>query len=470
MVYNSFLFVWLFPVIFCLYHFISNFGQRTRQSLYFRNLFLLCTSYALYYYYNQLMVFVLLAVTLVSYTSAIVIEKIPCEHKRARQFSIACAVLLNLLPLLTFKYYDFFCINLLTLGIALKPLTLVAPLGISFFTFQALGYLFDVYNKRITADHHILNYTLFVSFFPSITSGPINRYADIAPQFKQPVTFRYDRITRGARMLLWGMFLKVVIADRLALYSRPVFEEYTTYSGSSLLMASILYTLQIYADFAGYSLQAIGASVLLGIQLKQNFCRPYFAQSVGDFWRRWHISLSQWLRDYVYIPLGGSRCSKPRCYVNIMITFLVSGIWHGANWTFILWGLLHGAAQALEKAVGIKPIHGKQRWLQLIRIAYTFCFVNLAWIFFNMPTVKDACCVIERIFCDQDMHFAIFEKYIVVFILMMLCRDLACELRPASDPLEHKNPIVRWSTYIIVFTSIALFGVFDSSQFIYARF
>ena len=292
--------------------------------------------------------------TAVTYFTAIFVEK--SKHPK---IVLTAGVLLGLIPLVFFKYYNFISesitemLTFLGLKFQLKGLNWAIPIGISFFTFQALGYIWDVYYKRIRAEKDFLIYALFVSFFPSILSGPINKASLIIPQLKKiRPYFDYNKAVGGLKILLWGMFMKVVVADRVGLYVDTVFPRYMHFTGLSCFTASLLYTVQIYADFGGYSLMAIGVGKLLGFELTENFRRPYFAVSVTDFWHRWHISLSTWLKDYIYIPLGGSRCSKLRNYWNIFVTFLVSGIWHGANWTFIVWGCMHGICQIIEKMLG----------------------------------------------------------------------------------------------------------------------
>ena len=347
---------------------------------------------------------------------------------------------------------------------------------ISFFTFQALGYFFDVYYKKIEAENDLLTYALFISFFPSILSGPINKASLVIPQLKnmRPY-FDYGKAIGGLKMLLWGMFLKVVVADRVALYVDTVLPNYMNYTGVTCFIASIFYTIQIYADFAGYSLMAIGVGKVLGFELTENFRRPYFAVSVTDFWRRWHISLSTWLKDYVYIPMGGSKCSKMHNYWNIFVTFLVSGIWHGANWTFIVWGIWHGIAQIIEKAMGQQKC--EYGWLgKSVKIIITFLLVNFAWIFFRMPTLGDACGVIAHIFdVHQSMALEITSKHIFVLMMMgtilLFIKDWTDEFAPNRLKLfDNKNRLVRWASYLSVIILILLTGVFDAGQFIYANF
>lgn len=381
-----------------------------------------------------------------------------------------------------FKYFSFIneqvyiILSVLGLRYNLQGLNWAIPIGISFFTFQALGYLFDVYYKIIEVEKDFLTYALFISFFPSILSGPINKASLVIPQLKslRPY-FDYAKAVDGLKMLLWGMFMKVVVADRVALYVDTVIPNYMNYTGVTCFVASIFYTIQIYADFAGYSLMAIGVGKVLGFELTENFRRPYFALSVTDFWHRWHISLSTWLKDYVYIPLGGSRCSKIRNYWNIFVTFLVSGIWHGANWTFIVWGILHGLVQIFEKAIGQQRCE-YDRFGKTVKIVITFLLVNFAWIFFRMPTVSDACNIMIRIF-DYNLPMSIYASsisnmsLIVMATLVLLMKDFTDEFMPGQLELfNNRHRMIRWGAYCLTLTMIMLFGVFGADQFIYANF
>lgn len=319
-------------------------------------------------------------------------------------------------------------------------------------------------------------YALFVSFFPSILSGPINKASLVIPQLKSLRPY-FDSVKAvgGLKMLLWGMFMKVVVADRVALYVDIVLSNYENYTGLSCFMASLLYTVQIYADFAGYSLMAIGVGKVLGFELTENFCRPYFAVSVTDFWHRWHISLSTWLKDYVYIPLGGSRCSRLRNYWNIFVTFFVSGIWHGANWTFIVWGCIHGVCQIVEKMLGLQKC--SNGWFgKSIKIVITFLIVNFAWLFFRMPTLTDACGVVARIF-DPTLPMTLFTEklfmppFIPLVVTLLLLKDLRDEFFPQRFLLMNNKKLwIRWATYVMLIVTILVAGVFGSDQFIYAKF
>lgn len=471
MIYNSFNFIVLFPLIFLLYYAIpARYGKA-------RNLYLLAVSYLLYLQWKPVYALILLGVTAVTYLSALAVEK--ARHPKR---ILTAGVLLALLPLVFFKYFNFInesiadALAVVGLSFQLPGLNWAIPIGISFFTFQALGYLWDVYYKRQEAEHDFLVYALFVSFFPSIISGPINKASLVIPQLKslRPY-FDYAKAVEGLKMLLWGMFMKVVVADRVALYVDTVLPSYENYTGLSCFVASILYTVQIYADFAGYSLMAIGVGKTLGFELTENFRRPYFAVSVTDFWHRWHISLSTWLKDYVYIPLGGSRCSKIRNYWNIFVTFLVSGIWHGANWTFIVWGCMHGVCQIIEKMLGQQKCN--YGWFgKTVKIVITFLIVNFAWIFFRMPTLGDACGVIAKIFdFSQSMTVEIPSRHNFLFIIigvsMLLIKDASDEFAQNQIRLfDSRYKLVRWSTFVSIMLMILLIGVFDAGQFIYANF
>lgn len=471
MIFNSLQFIFVYPLLFLLYYAIPAKHGRLR------NMYLLAVSYALYISWKPSGALVLLFVTAVTFLAAKAVERV----KRPKSM-LALATALAILPLLAFKYLNFINDNvesiLQTMGcsVSLPGLNWAIPIGISFFTFQAVGYIWDVYHKRIKAEKNFLTYALFVSFFPSILSGPINKAALMLPQFNNPrPAINYSKIVEGMKMLLWGMLMKTVVADRAGLYVDAVLPKYSHFSGLTCFVASLLYTIQIYADFAGYSLMAIGVGKTLGFELTENFRRPYFSYSVTDFWRRWHISLSTWLKDYIYIPLGGSRCSKARNYFNIIVTFLVSGIWHGANWTFIIWGLWHGVAQVVEKMLGQQKCN-YGTWGKAVKIAVTFMLVNFAWIFFRMPTISDATGVIMRIF-DFSQPLTLFYDDIdtllltIISVIVLIIKDWRDEFFPNRIPLMNsRHLVVRWATYISLAIMILLMGVFGAEQFIYANF
>ena len=477
MIFNSFQFLWLFPITFGIYYSIGIlFKGRTKNRV--NNALLLLISYLLYMQWNPAHALILLSVTLCTYFAAIIIEDKKAYGKA--KYIITTGVLLTFLPLIIFKYYNFILsifedlFALVGTSIGLPGLNWAIPIGLSFFTFQAVGYLCDVYYKKVEAERNILDYMLFVAFFPQIMSGPISKAASLLPQIRAERVFEYSSAVQGLKWLLWGFFLKCVMADRLGIYVDTIYGNYEYYNGLTCFFATLLYSFQIYGDFAGYSLMAIGVGRLLGFELINNFKRPYFAASITEFWRRWHISLSTWLKDYIYIPLGGSRCSKLRSYWNIVVTFLVSGIWHGANWTFIIWGLVHGGLQIIEKVLDMQKCISKG-FVKVGRILLTFLLVNFAWIFFRMPDLNSAINFCANIFSNFKGNLYISTNTDFVLIMFSLSTVLVSEVcaefyHDRIKLLNNKYTLVRWVTYLALVTIILLFGVFDSSQFIYVSF
>lgn len=477
MAFNSFSFWIVFPFIFGFYWLIPAEYNKWRK------VFLILASYLLYMNWKPPFALVLLGVTLVTYFGGHVLEAKDETKKRKRRIAWMFAML-GLLPLLTFKYYNFLnegltaALSAIGLKFTLPGLNWAVPVGISFFTFQAVGYMLDVYHRRVKAEKNLLDYVLFVSFFPQVTSGPISTAEDLMPQIKATHTFNYEQGKQGLKQLLWGMFIKLVIADRLGMYVDTVFANYIHYSGSTCFLASLFYTLQIYCDFEGYSLMAIGIARTLGFNLIDNFRRPYFAISITDFWKRWHISLTRWLTRQVYIPLGGSRCSKARTFWNIFITFLVSGIWHGANWTFIVWGVIHGAMQIIEKVLGWQKYEGKSMAVRLVRIVTTVLLVNLAWVFFRMPSLEQSVGIIARMFTPEAMGVpSIVSVYggsapvliIILALTMLLYKEITEEFK-LCPPAFVRTPVIKWAEYIVLFAMILSVGVLDGGSFIYVSF
>ncbi|MEL7250852.1 MAG: MBOAT family O-acyltransferase [Bacteroidota bacterium] len=405
------------------------------------------------------------------------------NQERKRLF-LVLSLVFNLGILFVFKYFNFInesLFQLLTqagLRWQVPNLDLLLPVGISFYTFQAVGYTIDVYRGRLAAERHFGRYALFVSFFPQLVAGPIERASNLLPQFYQKQQFQFQRFLDGSRQMLWGFFMKVCIADRLALYVDAVYGNVDKHGGSTFWLATTLFAIQIYCDFAGYSNIAIGAARIMGFDLMENFNRPYFARSVREFWSRWHISLSTWFRDYVYIPLGGNRVNLIRHLSNLFITFLVSGIWHGANWTFVLWGGLHGIfliVELLAKRL-IKFPAISQKWVQqltnLLAIAFTFFLVNLSWVFFRADDIQQATTIVSKLFSQFGPIFL--DKtallYGSVCITLLFIKEVKDELRIDFHLLSSPNLYVRGLSYALMIYMIVLFGVVDSSQFIYFQF
>ena len=480
MSFTSFNFWLVFPFVFLFYWLIPAKWNNWRKVL------LVVVSYLFYMNWKPAFALVLLAVTLITYAGGRALdfqtvnsEEIKVKSKRHKHLAWLFA-LLGLLPLLVFKYYNFINESLgavlafIGLKFALPGLNWAVPVGISFFSFQAVGYMLDVYHNRVKSEKNLIDYLLFVSFFPQVVSGPISKADELLPQIKKPHTYNYGQVKEGLKQLLWGMFIKLVIADRLGLFVDNVYANYIHYNGTTCFVASVFYTLQIYCDFAGYSLMAIGIARTLGFILVDNFRRPYLAVSITDFWKRWHISLTRWLTQQVYIPLGGSRCSKLRTYWNIFVTFLVSGIWHGANWTFIVWGCMHGLLQIIEKALGWQKYEGKSWMVRIVRTGMTFMLVNFAWVFFRMPSISTAWGVLAKMFTNIGIpELASFGvealSILAIGISILVFKDVRDEFfRNSFHFLEAK--VVRWAVYVFLFCMIINCGVLDGGQFIYANF
>lgn len=475
MLFNSFQFLWLFPLFFIVYYLGCHIFRKNIAYNRITNAILLLLSYLVYIQWDAVWGLILLAISLITYIGGLFFSRQNLKHRKLYiwLFSIAA-----LSPLCIFKYYDFIhfqvgeILSAFNIGTEMNGLNLAIPLGLSFFSLQAVGYMYDVYYGRYRAEHNLLDYLLFVSFFPQIMAGPISQAQSLLPQIKSRRTFDYALAVSGCRMILWGFFMKVVMADQIGLCADAIINNYAYQSGATCAAGAILYSLQIYGDFAGYSLIAVGVGKLMGFNLINNFNRPYFAASITEFWHRWHISLTQWLTRNVYIPLKGSRCSRLRNYSNIMTTFLVSGIWHGANWTFIIWGALHGALQIIEKAFKIqKPSSGI---LRPFRIVLTFLLVTLAWIFFRADTPHDAFSIIGKIFNNPgelDIPGTNSQKLIMIAAISVVAiTEWFSEYHQKVTLIGNRNIIIRWTTYLLLTVAILTCGAFDAGSFIYINF
>lgn len=477
MLFNSMQFLIFFPVVVLLYFLIPH---------KFRYLWLLFASYFFYMSQEPFYAVFLVMSTIITWISGNLLYR--TSSKRWKHVIVAAGFLLTLSFLLYFKYADF----LLSLFGSEKRLNLLLPIGISFYTFQSLTYIMDCYRGEVPPEKNIFKYALFVSFFPNILSGPIERSKNLLKQFDELHAFDPIRIKEGLLLMLWGYFLKMVISSRLAILTDLVYGDYASFTGVPLLLATLAYTFQIYCDFAGYSSIAIGAAKVMGFQIMQNFRQPYFASSVSDFWRRWHISLSSWFRDYLYIPLGGSRCSRIRKYFNIIIVFLTSGIWHGANITFVIWGALNGLYQILGDA--LKPIrsrictviglHRHPTIHRLIQIVFTFFLLCITWVFFRASSVTEACSILTRMVTTMEFsNFfdgTIFSLglgtmnlvFAVIALIILFTVDLACEFRKCdiSSLLVRAPLLLRWGIYYTLFIMILLSSNLSSQEFLYTQF
>ncbi len=470
MVINSFIFWLVYPFLFLFYWVIPS------KNAVLRKWYLIIVSYLIYMSFNPSFTLVLLYVTSITFGAAICIEN---ADKKKRKKLLPLFLIASFAPLFLLKYLRFFAdafsdlLALFHIQFQINGLNWIIPIGISFYTLQTVAYVVEVYYDKTKAERNFSDYMLFVSFFPHIVCGPISFASELLPQIKHPKPFNYDLATRGLKRILWGMFLKLVIADRAGLFVDSVYRDFMLYSGGDCIVASIIYSIQIYADFAGYSMMAIGIANTLGYQLVDNFRRPYFAVTVGDIWKRWHISLSRWLKYNIYIPLGGSRCSKLRNYINLLLTFTVSGLWHGANWTYVFWGLTHGIALVVEKMLGIHKFGDLKMPVRLFRIFITFNIVNFSRIFFRMPTISDSFELLGHMVKDGLSPMTLTDEtnllYFLIALPILIFVDTWEEFFKGKSRLEN-NTYVKWAFAVFLVLCILTVGVLDSGQFIYAKF
>ena len=470
MLFNSFEFMLFLPIVFLLYWFV--FKPRRLQ-----NLFLVVASYVFYGWWDWRFLCLIALTSFSSYVSGILIQGHEGQRHIQRLVS-ASNIILNLVILAVFKYYNFFMDNLAFLfssvGYQLDwvILDIILPVGISFYTFQALSYTIDVYRGQIRPTHDIVEFFAYISFFPQLVAGPIERATNLLPQFQRERQFDYAKAVDGMRQILWGLFKKLVIADNCASAVNAFWTEYNDLSGLSLLALGILFTFQIYSDFSGYSDIAIGCARLFGISLKQNFNFPYFSRSIPEFWRRWHISLMTWFRDYIYFPLGGSRCARWKVIRNTLIVFFVSGLWHGANWTFICWGLYHACLIAIYILLGIntksKNVVAQGRLLPSVRefcqLAITFFLAVVGWIIFRSENMPQAYEFLSRMFTtmfDQGLYIAHGKRYLIWGFLMLLFEWLQRDKQHALQ-LSHQG-LFRYAP-----ARFALYAVLVYIMFLYA--
>lgn len=490
MLFNSFDFFVFFPVVTILYFVLPH---KLRWFL------LLAASCYFYMAFIPVYILILFATIVVDYGAGLFIEK---SQGRSRKIFLIVSIISNVGFLAFFKYFNFAAANLnhlsnfLHWNYSLPLLSILLPIGLSFHTFQAMSYTIEVYRGNQKAERHFGIYALYVMFYPQLVAGPIERPQNLIHQFYEKHYFECERVINGLKLILWGLFKKVVIADRAATLVDAVYNDPSRFYGLPLIIATILFAFQIYCDFSGYSDIAIGAAEVMGFRLMKNFNRPYAAISVSDFWKRWHISLSSWLKDYIYIPLGGNRVSKYRRYFNLFFVFLVSGIWHGANWTFIFWGILHGCYQIisiitknfrekLSKLVGLSAFPALRK---LWQTAATFSLVCFTWIFFRADNFSEALFVVHHLFDGWTgwlMNFnnsnfldhSIFLEQsrsrlllIVAAIIVMEVVQVWREKENIKQVQPIKNVCLRWGLYVALLWLIIIFGKFGERQFIYFVF
>jgi D-alanyl-lipoteichoic acid acyltransferase DltB (MBOAT superfamily) len=475
MLFNSISFVFFFIIVTTLYFVLP---QRVRWFL------LLAASCYFYMAFVPVYILILGFTIVIDYFAGIYLED---THGKTRKLFLVASLIANIGVLCVFKYFNFINENITLIldGIGKKNpipfLSILLPIGLSFHTFQAMSYTIEVYRGHQKAERNFGIYALYVMFYPQLVAGPIERPQNLLHQFYEKHEFDYERVVSGLKLMLWGFFKKLVIADRLALYVNSVYNHPEHHNGLTFALATVFFAFQIYCDFSGYSDIAIGSARVMGFKLMKNFNRPYFSANISEFWTRWHISLSTWFKDYLYISLGGNRVSIPRWYFNLFFVFLVSGLWHGANWTFLIWGALNGAylIVALVRDRLLKRFNLKTQILpagvsKLVNIGVTFVLVCFSWIFFRANSLSDAMLIAKRVVkldgplfnnSMPSMTFSLFG------LLILFAVEFKHEYIPGKFSLfNNPNPVVRYSTYLALVLLILLIGVFDGGQFIYFQF
>ncbi len=490
MLFNSVAFVIFFPLVTSIY-FVTSFQYRWA--------ILLVASCIFYMWFIPQYLLILFVLIFIDYWAGILIED--CKEASRKKYLIA-SILATCLTLFVFKYFNFFSVtysqisDFLGLHYPVKLLGFILPIGLSFHTFQSLSYVIEVYKGRQRAERHLGVYALYVMFYPQLVAGPIERPQNLLHQFHEQHSFDYQRVVDGLKLMAWGMFKKVVIADRLAIFVNLVYGDTASYQGPVFILATIFFAFQIYCDFSGYSDIAIGSAQVMGFRLMDNFNRPYFSKSIAEFWKRWHISLSSWFRDYVYIPLGGNRCNRCHWYFNIFITFLISGLWHGANWTYVIWGALNGFYLIFGIwTYGIRAkirscIFGQRHKaaLKVSQVFGTFFLVCFSWIFFRAKDVHDAIHIVTQLphgWGSFAMSLKQFGKkplfgeidpsgkglLLAVFLIVLLIMvHLNQRHKSIRHLLANRPAWVRWFFYFAIILGMVFFGKYGQNQFIYFQF
>jgi alginate O-acetyltransferase complex protein AlgI len=478
MLFNSFEFLLFFIIVTAVYFILPH---------RYRWFHLLAASCYFYMFFVPVYIFILAGTIVVDYFAGIWIED---ATGRNRKLFLIFSLIANIGVLAIFKYYNFFIENINQAiqasgnTAALPYLKILLPIGLSFHTFQAMSYTIEVYRRNQKAEKHFGIYALYVMFYPQLVAGPIERPQNMLHQFHKEHKFNADDLFIGFKLILWGMFKKVVIADRIAILVNQVYDSPQEYNATMLFIASVFFAIQIYCDFSGYSAIALGTAKVMGFNMMQNFNNPYQAKTISEFWKRWHISLSTWFKDYLYISLGGNRVTTGRLYINLFIVFIVSGFWHGANWTFIVWGALHGFylvwAMLFEKPkLYFAKITGLSRLpalYNLLQVITTFLLVTLAWVFFRANTVRDAMYIIKKIFTGHWGSLQIeevFSKFSLILstalIALLFWAEMKFADRLIATPLG-KKPKANLAFGIVIISMILLLGVFQKLSFIYFQF
>jgi len=479
MLFNSFDFGVFLPIVYLLYWFVFN------RNIKVRNIFLLIVSYIFYGFWDWRFLSLILISSLMDYFLALGISQTPDANKRKRKFMLILSLVLNLGFLGFFKYYNFFVESFIsTFALFGKefnysPLNIILPVGISFYTFQSLSYTLDVYFKKMEPTRKLINFLAFVSFFPQLVAGPIERAKKLLPQFDDLKKFDYHSARTGLLLIVFGLFKKIMIADRVAVFVNHSYGDIAEAKGITLLMAVLFFAFQLYLDFSAYSDIAIGTARIFGFKLTTNFRRPYLAASFSDFWKRWHITLSSWFQDYIYIPLGGNRINPNRTIINLMIVFLLSGLWHGASWNFVIWGALNGLFLIVfDRFFKLEKSKGFNRIL-------TSIFVAISWavslVFFRAQSFGDAMLVFQNIgFSNSEILFnfglnSMEFKFSILLIIGMMLYEIIAENMGEKLMVKfyETKAIVRWSLYLLLVISIIYLGSYGSANdntFIYFQF
>jgi D-alanyl-lipoteichoic acid acyltransferase DltB (MBOAT superfamily) len=478
MLFTSLEFIIFLPTVFLLYWFVF------QRNVKLQNLFLLVVSYFFYAWWDWRFLSLIMLCSGMNYVAGIALGATENPKNRKPILVIACIASLGLLGV--FKYFGFFVDNFINafaiLGIHLpqRTLDIILPVGISFYTFKALSYTIDVYQKKFEPTKDVIAFFAFVGFFPQLMAGPIDRATNFLPQFYVKRTFEYEKAVDGMRQMLWGFFKKIVIADNCALSVNHVFDNYEKLPASTLILGAVFFSFQIYADFSGYSDIAIGSSRLFGFSSGRNFNYPYFSRNIAEFWRRWHISLTAWLRDYLYIPLGGNRGTQYQILRNTFIVFLLVGFWHGASWTFIFWGFIN-ALFFLPLLLSKKNRTNSDTKVQskmlpsikeLVQMGFTFALATLAWIFFRADSIAQAFAYIENIFSKPMFvapHGSRAKVILPLILIMLIVEWLQRKNQHGLDDLR-MHFLLRWSVYYAISAGIIVFGTFGTNNFIYFQF
>ncbi|MBR0047401.1 MAG: MBOAT family protein [Bacteroidaceae bacterium] len=472
MLFNSFEFLVFFPLV-CIVYFLLKDNR-------WRIPFLLIASYYFYMNWKPVYAVLIMTSTMLTYLCGLLVEKHAGNKPKQKAFLVTSLVI-NFAILFVFKYFNFINESVFTLlemsGLRwnVPNLNILLPVGISFYTFQAVGYSIDVYRGTIKAERNFMTYALFVSFFPQLVAGPIERAKNLLPQFREREhRFNYNEAIDGLKQMLWGFFMKLCVADVIGEYVTAVYDHVGRHTGTSLVLATLFFVFQVYCDFAGYSNIAIGAARVMGFRLMENFRRPFFSPNMREFWKRWHISLSSWFMDYVYIPLGGSRVKYARYQLNLMTTFLLSGLWHGANWTYVCWGGLHGIFLVVGN-LWRKYVHEPQYKTTISRLTgtvVTFCLFCFAVLFFRANDVADAITIIGKIITDCGPLFVDNSVFVygLTALAILIFKDAKDEFNWKVNFMHSKHIVVRYISTIALIAYIILFGSFSGGQFIYFQF